>query len=446
MSIIRILILAVSLTIGNVDAASFTLSANGNEPIYQSVITPEIYQNSREKHLQDLAIYNAEGEPLPYAIANYEMMYPKKVIAETKPLLIFPMQESAINFGKDINISLENKTNNTKVDFTTKPTQQQQPAYLFDLGKQHPILKKINLEWQGAEGKLISVQAFTSDDLKHWTNIGQSVIFKSLVDGHAILQNSVELYAFTPGQYLKIIASDVAKEDFKLISVNTEYSKVQDTPLSQLWQPLVLLKREKNKNNEINIDFESSGRYPVSYLRISLPQQNTITQVNVLTRNQPDAPWEVATHSPLYRLNKEGRDTVNPDIKINPREARFWRLQFNEKSGGIGLNNPTLEVGWQPQTIIWNARGNAPYRMTVGEGGDVSAVSMASLIPNKQLWEVNTLPVADISLNTTGELAANPWVDAPDYKRWVLWAGLFLGVLALAAMSYSLLKNNPQTK
>jgi hypothetical protein len=444
MSIIRILILAVSLTIGNVDAASFTLSANGNEPIYQSVITPEIYQNSREKHLQDLAIYNAEGEPLPYAIANYEMMYPKKVIAETKPLLIFPMQESAINFGKDINISLENKTNNTKVDFTTKPTQQQQPAYLFDLGKQHPILKKINLEWQGAEGKLISVQAFTSDDLKHWTNIGQSVIFKSLVDGHAILQNSVELYAFTPGQYLKIIASDVAKEDFKLISVNTEYSKVQDTPLSQLWQPLVLLKREKNKNNEINIDFESSGRYPVSYLRISLPQQNTITQVNVLTRNQPDAPWEVATHSPLYRLNKEGRDTVNPDIKINPREARFWRLQFNEKSGGIGLNNPTLEVGWQPQTIIWNARGNAPYRMTVGEGGDVSAVSMASLIPNNQLWQVNTLPEADISLNSAGELATNPWVDAPDYKRWVLWAGLFLGVLALASMSYSLLKNNPK--
>lgn len=444
MSIIRILILAVSLTIGNVDAASFTLSANGNEPIYQSVITPAIYQNSREKHLQDLAIYNAEGEPLPYAIANYEMMYPKKVIAETKPLLIFPMQESAINFGKDINISLENKTNSTKVDVTTKPTQQQQPAYLFDLGKQHPILKKINLEWQGAEGKLISVQAFTSDDLKHWTNIGQSVIFKSLVDGHAILQNSVELYAFTPDQYLKIIASDVAKEDFKLISVNTEYSKLQDTPLSQLWQPLVLLKREKNKNNEINIDFESSGRYPVSYLRISLPQQNTITQVNVLTRNQPDAPWEVTTHSPLYRLNKEGRDTVNPDIKINPREARFWRLQFNEKNGGIGLENPRLEVGWQPQTVVWNARGKSPYSMVVGEGGDVSAVSMASLIPNNQLRQLNTLPVADISFNSTGELAANPWVDAQDYKRWVLWAGLFLGVLALAAMSYSLLKNNPK--
>jgi hypothetical protein len=444
MSIIRILILAVSLTIGNVDAASFTLSANGNEPIYQSVITPAIYQNSREKHLQDLAIYNAEGEPLPYAIANYEMMYPKKVIAETKPLLIFPMQESAINFGKDINISLENKTNNTKVDVTTKPTQQQQPAYLFDLGKQHPILKKIKLEWQGAEGKLISVQAFTSDDLKHWTNIGQSVIFKSLVDGHAILQNSVELYAFTPDQYLKIIASDVAKEDFKLISVNTEYSKVQETPITQFWQSLTLLKREKTKNGEINIDFESSGRYPVSYLRISLPQQNTITQVNVLTRNQPDAPWEVANHSPLYRLNKEGRDTVNPDIKINPREARFWRLQFNEKNGGIGLENPRLEVGWQPQTVVWNARGKSPYSMVVGEGGDVSAVSMASLIPNNQLRQLNTLPVADISFNSTGELAANPWVDAQDYKRWVLWAGLFLGVLALAAMSYSLLKNNPK--
>ena len=446
MSIFKILVLTVGLTIGNVHATSFALNVNGNEPLYQTVLTPEIYQSSREKNLKDLAIYNADGEPLAYALMPFERMFPKEMIEEIRPLVIFPMQESIGKSNDDINIRLENNANNTKVDVIANSTSQQQtPTYLFDLGKQHPILKKLNLEWQGAEGKLISVQAFTSDNLKNWTNIGQSVIFKSAVDGHSILQNSVALYAFTPDQYLKIVANDIAKEDFKLISVNTEYSKVQDTPLSQIWQSPILLKREKTNNGEINIDFEALGRYPVSYLRISLPQQNTITQVNVLTRNKPDEPWEVLTHSPLFRLNKEGRDTVNPDIKINTKEARFWRLRFNEKAGGIGLDNPRLEVGWQPQTVVWNARGKSPYRMVVGEGvSDVSAVSIASLIPNTQLQQANALPVADIGLKPKGEVATNPWVDTPDYKRWVLWGGLFLGVLALALMAYSLVKNNPK--
>jgi len=446
MSIFKIIVLTVSLTIGNVHATSFKLNVNGDEPLYQTVLTPEIYKSSREKSLKDLAIYNADGEPLPYALMPFEKMFPKEMIEEIKPLIIFPMQEGIEKSAEDINIRLENNANNTKVDVIANSTSQQEtPTYLFDLGKQHPILKKVNLEWQGAEGKLISVQAFTSDNLKNWTNIGQSVIFKSAVDGHSILQNSVELYAFTPDQYLKIVAKDISKEDFKLISVNTEYSKVLDTPLSQIWQSPALLKREKTNNGEINIDFEALGRYPVSYLRISLPQQNTITQVNVLTRNKADEPWEVLTHASLFRLNKEGRDTVNSDIKIDTKEARFWRLQFNEKTGGIGLDDPRLEVGWQPQTVVWNARGKSPYRIVVGEGGsDVSAVPIASLIPNAQLLQANALPVADIGLNSEEIVVANPWIDTPDYKRWVLWAGLFLGVLALALMAYSLVKNNPK--
>ena len=185
-----------------------------------------------------------------------------------------------------------------------------------------------------------------------------------------------------------------------------------------------------------------SGRYPASYLRINLPQQNTITNVQVLTRNQTDASWVTLINAPLYRLNKQGRDTVNPDIKLNPKIARYWRLQFNQANGGIGSENPSLSVGWLAETVVWNARGKAPYTLQIGESSDTAnAVPISNLIPDYRPEKIDTLPIANLNLtNNTAETAQNSWVSAPDYKRWLLWAGLALGVLLLAAMAYSLLK------
>jgi hypothetical protein len=341
----------------NALAASFNFDATGSEPLYQTILPKEAYQASHRDNLEDLTILNAAGEQVPYAILPYETLNPNKALEESQPLKIFSMQNGTKKTSNQINIDL-NQSGNTSINLTNnQASQQPKMAYLFDLGKKHPMLKKIKVDWQGADGKLIAMQAFTSNNLKDWTNIGQSVLFKNTSDGQTILQNTIELYAFTEERYLQIRPSEIDDADFKLISVSAEYSKAQNKILPQLWQTLSLLNREQAQNGIINIDFESDARYPANYLRIDLPQLNTITNVQVLTRNQPDAPWEPVINAPIYRVNKQGRDTVNPDIKINPKVARFWRLQFNQSNGGIGAENPTLTVGWLAKTVIWNARG-----------------------------------------------------------------------------------------
>jgi hypothetical protein len=295
---------------------------------------------------------NAAGEQVPYAILPYEVLNPTKPSEESKPLKIFSMQNGVKSANNQINIDF-NQGGNTSINLTNnQASQQPKIAYLFDLGKKHPMLKKIKVDWQGADGKLIAMQAFTSNNLKDWTNIGQSVLFKNTSDGQTILQNTIELYAFTEERYLQIRPSEIDDADFKLISVSAEYSKAQNEILPQLWQTLSLINRKQAQNGIINIDFESDARYPANYLRIDLPQLNTITNVKVLTRNQTDAPWEPVINSPIYRVNKQGRDTVNPDIKINPKVARFWRLEFNQSNGGIGAENPTFTIGWLTETVI----------------------------------------------------------------------------------------------
>ena len=53
-------------------------------------------------------------------------------------------------------------------------------------------------------------------------------------------------------------------------------------------------------------------------------------------------------------------------------------------------------------------------------------------------------PIATQSPSAQNAAAAQPastWVAAPDYKTWLLWGGLVLGVLLLAGMAYSLIKS-----
>jgi hypothetical protein len=442
MRVLLFLILS-ALTATNAQAATFNFDTTGSEPLYQTSLTKEVYQASRRDDLQDLTIHNATGEQLPYALIPYEVLHPTQMVEESKPLVIFPMQKAGSQPINDINIHLEQSTGKTTIDVNGNHKQlAQKTAYLFDLGKDHPTLKKLKVDWQGEEGKLIAVEAFSSNNLKDWSNIGQSVLFKSVSAGQTILQNTIELYAFTQDRYLQLRPADVSGLDFKLTAVSTEYSKVQSLPLPQLWQTLVLLKREHASNDIINIDFESPARYPASYLRINLPQQNTITSVQVLTRNQSDAPWAMLINAPLYRVNKQGRDTVNPDIKLNPKVARYWRLQFNQANGGIGSENPALSVGWLAKTVVWNARGKAPYTLQIGKSsGTVNATLISNLIPDYSAEKIDALPVANLNLiNNSTETAQSSWITAPDYKSWLLWAGLALGVLLLAAMAYSLLK------
>lgn len=442
MKIYTLLVLAL-LPSGHSFAASFDLEALGNQPLYQTDITPEVYQHSHRDNLLDITIRNADGESLPYTLTDYEEMHPTQFVGETKPLLIFPLQTGAAKSAQSINIHVANSAEKTMLNVSSSQLSQAHGGYLFDLGKDHPIVKKLKVEWLGADNKMISMEAYSSSDLKNWSNIGQSVVFKSTVAGQTILQDTIDLYAITHDRYLQIRPQEVDDASFKLSSVSVEYSKLQENQQVNLWQTLNVLKREQANNGDISIEFESMGRYPASYLRIALPQQNTITNVQISTRNQADASWVGLIDAPLYRVNERGRDTVNPDIKIKTTTARYWRLTFSQSAGGIGLDNPTLSLGWLPQTIVWNARGKVPYVLMVGDAAENSArVNLANLLPSSQLEKKDMLPFASIGAMHAGESVISPWIDAPDRKRWLLWTGLVLGVLVLAGMAYSLVRTS----
>lgn len=432
-------------------AENFQLEISGNEPLYQTKLPKEVYQYSRSNDLQDLSITNANGEQVPHALIAYKSLHAQTTASTLiKPLPIFPIIESRLNDARELSIQLEKNTVNTSVSINAnEKNANEKTIYLIDAGKKHAPLQTLSVDWQNSIGKLLSIDILVSNDLKSWSNAGHAVLLKTSAEDRELLQNRIILNAPTEARYLQLRPDGEAT--IALTKINAEYNSEHSLTPQALWQEAPLLQREQDeKIGVVNLDFESTGHYPADRLRVYLPQINTITNANIFIRNRNNEPWQWLSSTSLYRTEKSGKNYTNPDILINTTTSRYWRIQFHQTSGGIGQNNPQLSLGWLPQTLVWNARGQAPFTLQVGESPNIiNHVSLANLIPDYKIEKVLQLPQASLTIPTgvsnnthdQAQKSVNTWTSPPDYKRWLLWAGLFLGVLLLAGMVYSLIKS-----
>lgn len=369
---------------------------------------------------------------------------------------VYPIYEYQLNDPAELDIKIKHSdSHHSDSTVSLKINSQVKDAkniYLVDAGKDHPALQSLSVDWLGGKDALLSLDILASDDLKTWSDAGHAVLLKTSSDDKTLLQNNVTLDFPTEKRFLQLRPSDNGA--LILTKINASYSNSQATKPHLHWQELQFLSRELNKkNSEINLDFESPGRYAISRLRVTLPETNTITHVNVLARKSNHDAWQYISTSSLYHVTRQGKSYTNPDITIYPTSARYWRLQFNQTNGGLGHEDPKLSAGWLPDTLIWNARGNAPFTLQVGNNPDIvnhvaidSLISSYSAEPEQKMKKIQQLPDAGLSTQTdttpqSNTQRINAWTSPPDYKRWMLWGGLILGVLLLAGMAYSLLKS-----
>lgn len=439
----------------NAQAASFSLDKSGQEPLYQTVVPLEVYQAGRSHQLQDLVITNAKGEQVPYALFDDETLHPQTELnLNSQTLKAHAVSESQLSNTGSLHIKLNQTTQNASVDIQTNAAgETKKIAYLIDAGEKHPAFKTIRIDWQGNEGKLLTFEVLASDNLKNWHSLGTSVLIKVASD--SLIQNAIEIDGNDTSRYLQIRPADANATVIK--QVRAEYLTTRTAVNEVHQQGLDLLQREQDtQHHVINLDYEAKGRYPAQLLKVGLPQINTVTSARFYVRNKPSEPWQYLTTSSLYRIEKNGKQSVNPDVQLNSTTARYWRIQFDEANGGLGAENPTLSLAWRPQTIVWNARGNGPFTLSVGENPSVvNVVTVQSLMTDYQVDKVLQLPKASVGA-LIGETAGtstktitksqDAWTSPPDYKSWMLWAGLALGVIILSAMAYSLLKTDAQER
>jgi hypothetical protein len=324
-------------------------------------------------------------------------------------------------------------------------------AYFFDAGASDKALKALKLEWQPAAGGFSGrVDLHASDDLRHW---------RALTTAAAILDLQME------GQRLELSRIEFPATRTRYLRMTWPAGQTLPAVLAASVEPALAQAQTVRRSTEHEAQrTQKEGEYVVDLgaplkvqkVQVELPQQNTVSAIELLARAHAAHPWQHIDRATYYRLLHGGQEWRNPERSISASAARYWQLKVDSRGGGLGSGTPRLRVTWEPRLLVFVARGDSPFTLAFGHAKYAPAdFRIESLIPG--LSENKPVAVADATLGAidaaSGTAKSRGPADAlyeslsgEQGRRWLLWAVLIVGVAILAVMAWRMAKGLGDTQ
>jgi hypothetical protein len=191
-----------------------------------------------------------------------------------------------------------------------------------------------------------------------------------------------------------------------------------------------------------HFDFRAAGPLPIERIEITPAGENTVAQVDVLSRDGDDAPWQWRGNLIVFRLEGDAAVAGNEPLAIPATRQRQWRLLVDPPLAAP----PGLRFGYRPDQFVLMAKGPAQYQLAAGSATarrpayPVDLVFAELRARNGAEWEPPLAELGALESAGRGEAALTPPPPAKPVKVWLLWGVLLLGVLAIGGMVLRLLK------
>lgn len=161
--------------------------------------------------------------------------------------------------------------------------------------------------------------------------------------------------------------------------------------------------------------------------------------------------WLPLASSTVWRLRLPEGETRSPPLAIVGGLYPTLRLKVAAGIAQLGSAAPRLRVGSQPAKILFLAREPPPYRLVWGGSQPGAPLPLAQLMPLRQASGPlpegsalvnlpNLLPTEPVAAKPAGKPTAHAVALRPSARKYWLWAVLLLGLGAMAAMAWSLLR------
>ena len=331
------------------------ISVSAPDALHRVTLPFEAYRDAR-RDLADLRIFNARGEALPVAFAGEEEA--TREVPAGIALALFPVSAAqSRQAAGDLDVVVRSNPDGTIVSVQGRPrgvAAQRPVAWILDTSQLQRPVRALVVEWDVGPGtEIVKASVEASDDLKSWRTLASRVPLVRLEQaGQKLEQPRVELGSQRV-KYLRISAEPAA---FMLRAVQAEAEEaVKPPPRSRR----SVAATTGTKPGEYLFDL--GARLPVEALRVVLPTINSVAPFAVASREGESGPWQGVTSTTSYRLVRDGAEIQSPAVEIARRSARYWSLQLDPRSPGIGSEAPALEVQWRPAQLVFVARGDMPY-------------------------------------------------------------------------------------
>ncbi|WP_448873439.1 DUF3999 domain-containing protein [Desulfobulbus propionicus] len=412
--------------------------------LYAVELTPAVHHGLQDSDLRDIRVFNGDGLAVPHALRRLDP--PQDPVR--RPVPFFPLPSPSDPQSQDLSIMIQRQSNGSIIAFKTDHGQTNvgnSCSYLLDLSGFTPPPSRLELQWStGAGASLHTVSLMESSDLAHWRPIGDRTALAELeYHGGRVSRRTIAL----PGQtqpYLRLDCQD-GREPLRLNAVMGVQGAVSSAEQWQWAQPESVQVGEKEW--QWRVEYQVQGRLRVSALDLAFPVGNSLARATIESRPSPNAPWREVGRGDFYRLDVQGTHLTSPFIRCALTTDRWWRLIIAPgDSGPIPKDQlPRLSLGWRPDELVFLGRGAGPYTLAFGSAraqenpSGQSALVFAALrqINGKsQVMHIKPGPVRPLG----GEQALRPEPAPIPWRRLLLWGTLIGGVVLLAIMARSLLR------
>lgn len=419
-------------------AYSMDLIVSGNSAMYSLTLPAAIYKGCTRPDLGDLRVFNAHG-PVPHLLRQIE---PAKTVRPALALPFFPLAELTSTDSRPASLDITVNSSGAIIAFNPDQTARQGEAvstYLLDASTLEHSPDWLEFAWTGGQFSA-SVRIESSDDLNRWQTLVSSAALAELRFGsHDLLRQRIDLKQRRMGKYLRL-SWPPGKDGIRLTAVRAGYVDATQTQA----RALLTLAGQPDptaKPGRTAWLYTTEGVFPADQLNVRLSDQNALADFAIFSRADKEAAWRRRSSLLAWRLTVDGTEFDNEALRFAPITDRFWRLE----SKTDGSTAPVLELGWRPGQLLFLAQGEGPYSVVYGKAGLLPARSQVGQLLREEANDVS-LSGKLIKAAQAGPqkvLAGAPALQtkkAFPWQRWLLWAGLLGGVLAVGGMAWKLYK------
>lgn len=433
-------------------AWSLAIEADGSTDSYQFDLTAAVYRGIIRRDAGDLRVFNAAGEVVPHAFQHQTSAEAPKPPA--RALTPFALKGLASQGMDGLHVRVERSGGKTvfQLDEGGGNTRAPVLGYLVDTTAIEQPIQALEIAVDAPVDYAGKLRVEASMDLARWDTVVAGAPLLSLQhEGAKLEQRRVE-FAPRKAKYLRLSWTGLPPEA-RLSNVLAE-TGVSPVAVARQWESVAGV-AVADKPGEYGFDLQ--GHFPVDRVRLGLPQQNTLAQVEILSRDHASDPWRYVSRAVVYRLRREGAEILSPELSIATNPDRHWLLRVDQKGGGLGAGEPQLSAGWVPHRLVFVARGAAPFTLAYGNREAAPSNHALETLVRDYDGKAGTAGMEQVKMTQVAAVAPtrmkSPELqlpaalggavisrDAAEIKKVILWSALVAAVLLLVWMAWRLLR------
>jgi len=422
-------------------AYGLPIETTGEAAIYQLALPEIVYTHLTKADFRDLRVFNAAGELVPHSLRRPD----KPEVAVGDPLVVPFFPYEVVKPGEQgparVQITINDQGTLISSDVGDNADGAERvSAYLIDVSALEGAPSKLVFNWESPQENFVApVRVEGSDDLSQWhTLVPQASLVRLFFAGHELGRREIDL----PGgayKYLKL-NWPTTTDGVSLTEVKAFFSQTSE-PTEPVW---VELTGAAVKDEQDTFEYRTIGRLPIEWAKVELPENNSLVDVKLYSRDGEVASWRMRHTGSFYRLQVDGESLMSVPAKFSRVSDLLWRLEAVSDLSGLGASVPVLKLGYTPHQLYFLARGEKPFILAFGSHEAPNEESQINVLLARIDDKKSDAFISEAHAGEMITLGGNEKLLAPSapfpWQRVILWGVLVVGVVVLGTMAWRLAK------